>query len=195
MTDLSPFHYPIPKKFLSDPELRPWVTYLHKHLQQTWVKLGGSEDAIETTVTRDAYDSTMYAAGLEEALRRIECLEKRNLYQPVNEEALKKIAELEVKSLQEPSFPVKLLSRKVISNEIYESSGNEFIKGKKGSVVKLPQNPQSDCVVYVNNGDGELLEIDGNGKKINGHDKAYIRRKGNGLQIYYFIEDNEYIAI
>lgn len=175
VAQLDPFHYPIPRKLASDPELGPWVIYLHKYLHQSWLKLGGSDDSISETTARDAYDSTMHAAAVQELHSRIDENERSSIYEQVSY-----------------ATPLKT---KVISNQTYISPGRELIKAKQGSTIKLHSNPSSDYYIYAHNGDGTLLEIDGNGRKINGHTKMYIRSKGNGVQIYYFIEDNEFIAI
>lgn len=195
MTDLSPFHYPIPKKFLSDPELRQWVTYLHKHLQQTWVKLGGSEDAIETTVVRDAYDSTMYASGLEEAFRRIECLEKRNLYQPVNEEALKKISELENGLSYGESPKIKELTTKTIDREEFTATDFMFVNATNNSTLTLPANPVTNSIVIFTK-DATRFKLKGNGKKVNGSFSDIVFYKERlARQVHYFIDVDEWFFI
>jgi hypothetical protein len=111
------------------------------------------------------------------------------------QELAKRIDELEKESELEPFIPIKRLTPKTISNEIYVAADDMFISAKKTSTLKLPANPKSDCVIYAHNADGTTLTIDANGKNINGEKKALVRRKGNGLQIYYFIDSNEYIAI
>jgi hypothetical protein len=90
---------------------------------------------------------------------------------------------------------VKPLTTKTVDGGIFTTTSNMFIKGKNSATVKLPENPSEDCTLFIHNLDGTLITISGNGRKINSHDELKITRKGNGLQIYYFIEDDDYIAI
>jgi hypothetical protein len=175
---VDPFVYPIPKKILADPELRPYFEYFHRWAHDMWRRTGGSSDDVADTGLRETYPWLQELNSDDQ---------QQNIYNVEN------ITNQEVSYSVET--PINKLITKTISNEIYTAVDNMFIKSKLGSTIKLPTNPANDCVIYAHNGDGTLLTIDGNGKKINGHDKLFIRQKGNGLQIYYFIEDNEYIAI
>jgi hypothetical protein len=177
---VDPFIHPIPRKLQADPELRPFFEYFVKWAHQMWKRTGGGEDSVADAGLRETYPWLQ-----ENNPGQFESAQSLYTQQTVNNNVFNYPVEQEVKKL----------TTKTISNEIYTSPNNMFIKAKLKSTIKLPANPSRDCVIYAHNGDGTLLTIDGNGKKINGHDKLFVRRKGNGLQIYYFIEDNEYIAI
>jgi len=175
---VAPFIYPIPKKFLSDPELRPYFEYFHRWAHDMWKRSGGSSDDVADTGLRETYPwlQELNSDDQQQTVYNVENVTKQQISYSIE-------------------APTNKLTTKTISNEIYTAVDDMFIKGKNNSTVKLPLNPSNNSAIYVHNGDGTLLTIDGNGKKINGNDKLFIRKKGNGLQIYYFIEDNEYIAI
>lgn len=176
MAELDPFHYPIPGKLLSDPELRPWVTYLHKYLQQSWVKLGGSEDAIETTISRDAYDSTTFSSGVAEALRRIDCLEKRNLY-------------------SDSTQYLQAFINKTISGEVFTATDFMIVNMTNRSTLKLPQRPKKDSRVIFTK-DGTPAKLDGNGRPVNGTNRLIKFNKARlARQCAYFIETDEWYFI
>jgi len=158
-----------PRKWLNDPEIAPSLLYLDRYLhdfQQT------TSTTITSTVNRDAYDSTIGVVFGEYAEDQRQ------------EESYSEVVTVETR-----------LITKVINNETFIPVSNMLLKCKNKSTVKLPEVPTEDFYVYVHNGDGTLVTINGNGKKVNGHDSISIMRKGNGLQVYYFIEDDEYILI
>lgn len=47
MAKVDPFVAPIPRKFLNDPELRPFFEYLNRFLHDLFIRTGGGEDVIE----------------------------------------------------------------------------------------------------------------------------------------------------
>lgn len=184
MANVDPFIHPIPPKILADPQLRPFFEYFVRWAHDMWVRSGGGNDLVSDTGTRESYPWV---------LDEQQGGDSSNIYPMFGSDPQPQ--DLIGSLYAQDTFEVKSLIRKIISNETYTSAGDEFIKCKNTSTIKLPANPSSDCIVYVHNGDGTLLTIDGNGKTINGDKKKFLRRKGSGLQIYYFIEDNEYIAI
>ena len=182
MTTVDPFIHPIPRKIQSDPELRPFFEYFVRWAHDMWKRSGGGDDLISDAGTRESYPWVLDETDTYS-----------NIYPMFGSDSQSQDF---IKNLYpQDTLEIKSLIRKIISNEIYTSAGDEFIKCKNKSTVKLPLNPSSDCIIYVHNGDGTLLTIDGNGKTINGDKKKFLTQKGSGLQIYYFIEDNEYIAI
>lgn len=172
-----------PRKWLNDPEIAPAIRYLDRFLHD-FKRV--TETNIVNTINRDGYDSTIGMVFGEPGFRD----EYSDPYSSVN-----KVESVQENYYTDQSINVRKLTAKVISNQTYTVVDNMFIKAKLGSIIKMPTTPSSDCVIYVHNGDGTLLTIDGNGKTINGDKKKFLRQKGSGLQIYYFIEDDEYIAI
>jgi hypothetical protein len=47
LAKVDPFVAPIPRKFLNDPELRPFFEYLNRFLHDLVIRTGGGTDAIE----------------------------------------------------------------------------------------------------------------------------------------------------
>ena len=182
MTQVDPFIHPIPPKIQNDPELRPFFEYFVRWAHDMWVRSGGGNDLIDSAAKRESYawDLNNSTDKQDEPIFNWDvnnALEKQNTTQYNVERVEKEII------------------TKTILNETYTSVGNEFVVCKGKCTVKLPENPGENCVVYIHNYDNEMVSIEGNGREINQNDMLFIRRKGNGLQIYYFIDDNEYIAI
>lgn len=182
--NVDPFIYPLPRKIQDDPELRGFFEYFVKWAHQIWKRTGGGDDLISDTGTRESYPWILDDQKIDEP---------RSLYPSFGSDNQKKDSLDSIYPQQ--TFDVKEITAKTISNQIYTAVDNMFIKSKLGSTIKMPATPSFDCVIYAHNGDGTLMTIDGNGKKINGKDKIAISQKGNGVQVYYFIEDDEYIAI
>lgn len=182
MTQVDPFIHPIPKSLLNNPDTRSFFEYLTRWCHDMWKRTGGGEDLIESGGTRETYPWT---EDTTEGSRD-------SFYSSLT-------ANAEIDQEISYNFPVEnnfnRLTTKTINNEIYTAVDDMFIKSKTGSTLKLPENPSDNCVIYAHNADGTLLTINGNGRKINGHDEIVIRQKGNGVQIYYFIDDNDYVAI
>lgn len=57
MTEVDPFVLPIPQKFLDDPETAEWARFLHLHLEQLWLRTGGSIDQVSDNA--DAVDGVV----------------------------------------------------------------------------------------------------------------------------------------
>lgn len=168
MTNVDPFLHPIPQSLKEDSETRQFFEYFVKWAHDIWLRTGGSEDSVSDTGVRESYPWAQDDSGKDN---------------------------LNVQGLYSQLQAVKILTKKVINSESYTAVDDMLIKSKNGSTLKLPLNPSEDCVIYAHNADGTLLTINGNGRKINGHDEVKLARKGNGLQIYYFVDENEYIAI
>ncbi len=49
MANVDPFVAQIPRKFLEDPELRPFFEYLNRFLHDMFIRTGGGEDVIENS--------------------------------------------------------------------------------------------------------------------------------------------------
>lgn len=168
-----------PRKWLNDPEIAPAIRYLDRYLHDFQRNTTSTTEVINTTIEQNI-TSVVNQAAFDPAVGLVmasEAFEDDNSVPTVDVRVEKEI------------------TTKTITSETYTSVGDEFIKCKGSCTVKLPENPGDNCVVYIHNYDNALVTIDGNGRDINQNDKLFIRRKGNGLQIYYFIDDNEYIAI
>jgi hypothetical protein len=193
MADLDPYHFPHPKVFLKNHETREWIIYLHKWLQQAWTKLGGSEDIIETTIIRDAYDSTMHAGAVSELEKRITCLENRNQHDYINDEALKRVEDLERSNLYSGVFQPKTFSD-VTASDDYTAIPWDWVSAKNGSKITFPLSPSRGCEVIIRVSDDTSIPIDGNGRNINGSSSGVLRGKGRSVTFKYFIDDNEWFA-
>jgi hypothetical protein len=60
LAKVDPFVAPIPRKFLNDPETRPFFEYLNRFLHDLYIRTGGGDDAIE-----DAQNEEVYGPGIQ----------------------------------------------------------------------------------------------------------------------------------
>lgn len=72
MANVDPFVAPIPRKFLNDPELRPFFEYLNRFLHDLFIRSGGGDDEIEVIMEVAAAE-----ADIPRLSARIKTLEKR----------------------------------------------------------------------------------------------------------------------
>lgn len=180
--NVDPFVIPIPRKFSNDPELKPYFNYLHKFLHDIRNRTGGGDDAISNTVIREAYpwledysdldDKTGSLYGV--SISDVDGLEAALLYAGQSQEI--------------PSF------RAVTVNENYTALPYDFINAKSRASIRFPAQPAENDVIIVRNGDGTLIDLDGNNKNINGSKKGYLKRKGTAIHFHYFIDTDEWFA-
>jgi hypothetical protein len=70
----------------------------------------------------------------------------------------------------------------------------DFVNAKNGVTLKFPPLPGANDLVKARNGDGIMIRLDGNGKKLNGKNEEFLRRKGELIEWQYFIETDEWFA-
>lgn len=75
---VDPFVAPIPRKFLNDPELRPFFEYLNRFLHDLFIRTGGGDDLIEATqeATAAEADTSRLFATIRRLERRVQDLEE-----------------------------------------------------------------------------------------------------------------------
>ena len=103
MAKVDPFVAPIPRKFLNDPELRPFFEYLNRHLHDMFIRSGGGDDAIENlgeVSAAEAGTSRLFAT-IKRLERRVQDLEEasdteelRSKLAKLNQKVTKLITEL-----------------------------------------------------------------------------------------------------
>ena len=103
MAKVDPFVAPIPRKFLNDPELRPFFEYLNRFLHDLFIRTGGGDDAIEAVqeVAAAEADTSRLFATIKRLERRIQDLEEagdteelRSKLAKLNQKVTKLITEL-----------------------------------------------------------------------------------------------------
>ena len=163
---VDPFIYPIPKKFLNDPELRPYFEYFHRWAHDMWKRTGGSSDDVADTGLRETYP----------------WLQEHN-------------TDDQQQIVYNVETPVVQLITKTISRETYTAVDNMFINATNNSTLVLPANPIENSQVDFTK-DGTKLTLKGNGKKVNGTTQDIIFKKERlGRQIRYFIDVDEWFFI
>lgn len=163
---VDPFVYPIPKKFLSDPELRPYFEYFHRWAHDMWKRTGGSSDDVADTGLRETYP----------------WLQEHN-------------TDDQQQTVYNVETPVVQLITKTISRETYTAVDNMFINATNNSTLLLPANPIENSQVDFTK-DKTKLTLKGNGKKVNGTTQDIIFKKERlGRQIRYFIDVDEWFFI
>lgn len=80
MADVDPFVAPIPRKFLEDPETRPFFEYLNRFLHDLFIRTGGGDDAIEAIeeVAAAEADTSRLFSTIRTLERRVMDLEASN---------------------------------------------------------------------------------------------------------------------
>lgn len=81
-----------------------------------------------------------------------------------------------------------------VSNEIYTALPYDFINASNNSTVYFPESPPENCVILVRNKDGSKINLNGNGRTINGSSTGSLIRKGTAVEFYYFIDDDAWVA-
>ena len=142
----------------------PWYRYLRSE----WTVTGGDNDEVESTQNRDMFDSTLYAAAINDVIERISALE--HAITPYN---------------TTPEYNA------VTVTENYTANAYDFINAKNSAKITLP-SPDVNDVVIVRNGDGSKITIEST-KNINGHTKVESIRKNTALVIQYFIDSDEWL--
>jgi len=163
---VDPFIYPIPKKILADPELRPYFEYFHRWAHDMWKRTGGSSDDVADTGLRETYP----------------WLQEHN-------------TDDQQQTVYNVETPVVQLITKTISRETYTAVDNMFINATNNSTLVLPANPIENSQVDFTK-DKTKLTLKGNGKKVNGTTQDIIFKKERlGRQIRYFIDVDEWFFI
>lgn len=133
-----------------------------------------SGDNVSDSASRDTYDSTSYAAAIDDTNKRIKDLSKYDYERPTN---------------------VKYISNKTVNGETYTANNNERIKVTGKSTIILPSSPITDSEVHFIKFDASRLILDGNGRKINDKDKWSYQKKLLSRQVVYFKESDEWVIM
>jgi len=82
----------------------------------------------------------------------------------------------------------------ITKNSNYTMLSFDFVNAKRGVIIKFPPYPGVNDLVKTRNGDGTMIPLDGNGKKLNGKNKEFLRKEGELIEWQYFIETDEWFA-
>lgn len=74
-----------------------------------------------------------------------------------------------------------------------EAVNQEFVLASNGSTVTLMSNPPTNAIIKVGNADGSTINIQGNGRTINGSTSAQMTRQYAVFDFYYFIDTDEWV--
>ena len=84
--------------------------------------------------------------------------------------------------------------RAVTISGSYTAVDHDFINAKLGGTITLPKYPEENTIVIIRNGDFSNIKLSLNGKSINGSSTGEIQQKGTALDIYYFIDSDEWLV-
>jgi len=172
----------IPHKLLNDPELRVYFENLERFRHDSWVKSGGGSDAIADADIAEKYPWPTNQLASE--------TKEFNIQWPTNQLAS------EVDQFKYIVTPGQISHeyRAVTSIQDYTAVPFDFVNAKQGSTITLPQYPIENSVIIIRNGDGSVIKLDGNGKNINGSSSGILRREETTVELYYFIDSDEWLA-
>ena len=176
--NVDPFIHPIPKKILSDPDLRPFFEYFVRWAHDMWRRTGGGDDEVSDTGLRETYPwmQEFNADNFEKMAYNVENITNNEFSYPVEVET-------------------KTLTTKTISSETYTAVDNMFINATNDSTLIMPENPERDSLIYFSK-DSTGFTLRPNGKKVNGtleDIKFYKNRLAR--QVWYFIDADEWFFI
>ena len=102
----------------------------------------------------------------------------------------------EINAFQYPAIQQQeqaVFTAKTITSN-YTALPFDFINAVNGSTITFPQYPEENSVIIVRNGDNSTINLNGNGKNINGSSTGVLQRQGTSIEFYYFIDSNEWFA-
>ena len=136
----------------------------------TWIESLTSQTNTSTVdiVTLDLAEKYPWPTGLQAS----DIDQRFNFPQPTNE----------------PRF------RAVTATQNYTANDYEFINAKGSSTITLVKYPVENSVIIIRNGDGSNINLSGNGKTINGSLAGILRREQTAIELYYFIDSDEWLA-
>lgn len=166
MSSVDPFVIQWPRKWLEDPEIGPQIVYLNRYLHDLFlVTTGGTGSSL-----------------IEDA----ELAEKYPW--PTTNITQTESFDYPTKVIQEKQF------RAVTVATSYTANDYDFINATVNSTITLCQYPVENSVIIIRNGDGSTINLNGNGKNINGYSGGSITRKGTAINLHYFIDSDEWFA-
>jgi len=171
LANVDPFVVTWPRKWLSDPELRPQLEYLNRFLHDIFLRTGGGVDKIENNTVNigtNTDESKLF-----------------NIYSQENEQEQR---------FSYPEYVEPKAFRAITTSIDYTCVGYEFVNAKSGAQITFNEYPEENEVVIVRNGDGTSIKLNGNGKNINGSSLGNIRTKGTAINFHYFIDSDEWFA-
>ena len=102
----------------------------------------------------------------------------------------------EINAFQYPAIQQQeqaVFTAKTITSN-YTALPFDFINAVNGSTITFPQYPEENSVIIVRNGDNSTINLNGNGKNINGSSTGVLQRQGTSIECYYFIDSKEGFA-
>lgn len=174
MVIVDPFLVPIPDKYRQSKAEREYHERLIRTIGQLRQRSGGAVDEVSENSTRESYPWI-----IDDPIQ-----ENIELNHHTNIE--------EVHYHFDSPFRV---FNAVSTNTSYTANNWDWINAKNSSSITLPTYPEINAEVIIRNGDGSRINLDGNGRLINGSSTGELRRKGTCIKFKYFIDDNEWFAI
>ena len=84
--------------------------------------------------------------------------------------------------------------RAVTASADYTMLTFDFVNAKNSATITFPQYPEANSVIIVRNGDGSEINLDGNGKNMNGESTGLLTKESTAIEFYYFIDSDEWFA-
>ena len=168
VTKVDPFLHPVPPELLQNRETREFFEYFVRWAHDMWVRSGGGNDDIANAQIEESFPWDLSDnSGVYSA--------NVSMLYPAHD-----------------SQPNGL--RAVSVSTDYTALPFEFVNATLSATVTFPQNPQENDIIVIRNGDGSTINIDGNGRTINGSLTGTLAREGTAIEFYYFIGSDEWLA-
>ena len=77
---------------------------------------------------------------------------------------------------------------------VYYAGIGQSINATHAAVIYFPEYPADSDGFTVRNGDGSLITLNGNGKKMNGSTTGKLKRKGTSIDFVYHLNLDEWFS-
>jgi len=175
MSEIDPYVQPIPRAFLTDPEIRAWFEYdnLWKH-----------SVFVATTNSTGTY--------IDPIAPHFDTKNQINRVFPIVQSLINEVALLKSQINTNTNHSHDDYKAVTVSGS-HDATSKEFINAKNGARVTLPLYPSENDTIIFKGGDASGVELWGNGRTIDGEDYIRIRRKGTTRVVQYFIDTDEWL--
>ncbi|MEE8289575.1 MAG: hypothetical protein V3R25_09200 [Nitrosomonadaceae bacterium] len=148
MAKVDPYVQRIPRKFLEDPELRPWFEYLNRFLHDLWQRSGGGDDAIDALEVGELYEPGIQTNNSDELIDELETSQEMALILDLNERVEELENDVHIIPATEFTREIVVLGAAVT---VFTSTGTQTIICNNTGTLTLTLNLTPD--------DGEDLNI------------------------------------
>jgi hypothetical protein len=99
-----------------------------------------------------------------------------------------------IKGFSWPIGNAKKDFRAVTITDDYTMLSFDFVNVTGGKTITFPKYPEENDVIIIRKANGVTVELDGNGRTMNGETTGQMHNNGTAIEFYYFISTDEWFA-